>query len=142
MEREESRLEAYRRLAGVTSMQEVEDIRVEWEDRYGPVPEAAQALLTVARLRAECVRTGVREVTVTKGSGFGGPKVVARLSPIALPTSKTIRLERLYRGSVFKAEIGQLQLALRSTATVVQDVLAAFADLLPLDDYNPVNGGG
>jgi transcription-repair coupling factor (superfamily II helicase) len=142
VEREESRLEAYRRLAGVTSMQEVEDIRVEWEDRYGPVPEAAQALLTVARLRAECVRTGVREVTVTKGSGFGGPKVVARISPIALPTSKTIRLERLYRGSVFKAEIGQLQLALRSTATVVDDVLAAFADLLPPDDYDPANGRG
>ena len=142
VEREESRLEAYRRLAAVTSLQEVDDIRIEWEDRYGPVPEPALALLTVARLRAECVRTGVREVTVTKGSGFGGPKVVARLSPISLPTSKTIRLERLYRGSVFKSEIGQLQLALRSTATVVDDVIAALTDLLPPDDYEPPKSRG
>ncbi len=33
---------------------EVDDIRAEWEDRYGPVPAAAAALLDVARLRAEC----------------------------------------------------------------------------------------
>jgi transcription-repair coupling factor (superfamily II helicase) len=131
VEREESRLEAYRRLAAVTSQQEVDDIRLEWEDRYGPVPEPAVALLTVARLRAECVRTGVRDITVTKGSGFGGPKVVARISPIALPTSKTIRLERIYKGSVYKSELGQLQLALRSTATVAEDLIAALIDLIP-----------
>ena len=131
VEREESRLEAYRRLAVVSSQQEVDDIRAEWEDRYGPVPEPALALLTVARLRAECVRTGVRDITVTKGSGFGGPKLVARISPIALPTSKTIRLERIYKGSVYKSELGQLQLALRSTATVVEDLIAALVDLVP-----------
>ena len=131
VEREESRLEAYRRLAVVSSPQEVDDIRAEWEDRYGPVPEPALALLTVARLRSECVRTGLRDITVTKGSGFGGPKLVARISPIALPTSKTIRLERIYKGSVYKAELGQLQLALRSGATVVEDLIAALVDLIP-----------
>jgi transcription-repair coupling factor (superfamily II helicase) len=134
VEREESRLEAYRRLATVTSQQEVEDIRSEWEDRYGPVPEPAEALLTVARLRAECVRTGVRDITVTKGSGFGGPKMLARIAPIALLTSKVIRLERLYRGSVYKAELGQLQLALSSPATVVDDLVAALIDLVPPDE--------
>ena len=36
--REDLRLEAYRRLAAVTSTSEVDDIRSEWEDRYGPVP--------------------------------------------------------------------------------------------------------
>ena len=134
VEREESRLDAYRRLAAVTSLGEVDDIRAEWEDRYGPIPVPAEALLTVARLRAECVRTGIREVTVTKGSGFGSPKLVARISPIALPASKVIRLERLYRGSVHKAEIGQLQLALRSSATVVDEIVSALADLLPPPD--------
>jgi transcription-repair coupling factor (superfamily II helicase) len=33
--KEELRLEAYRRLAGVTTEAEVDDIRAEWEDRYG-----------------------------------------------------------------------------------------------------------
>ena len=36
--KEELRLEAYRRLAGVTTPAEVDDIRAEWEDRYGPLP--------------------------------------------------------------------------------------------------------
>src|SRR5580765_958338 len=65
--KEELRLEAYRRLAAVTSEREVDDIRAEWEDRYGPVPQPAVALLEVARLRAECARLGIREVNVTKG---------------------------------------------------------------------------
>jgi transcription-repair coupling factor (superfamily II helicase) len=40
VEKEELRLEAYRRLAAVTSAAEVDDIRAEWEDRYGPLPGA------------------------------------------------------------------------------------------------------
>ena len=42
---------------------EVDDIASEWLDRYGPPPEAAVALLSIARLRAQCVRTGVREIS-------------------------------------------------------------------------------
>ncbi|MEI8239816.1 MAG: transcription-repair coupling factor, partial [Actinomycetota bacterium] len=37
VQKEELRLEAYRRLAAVTTQAEVDDIRTEWEDRYGPV---------------------------------------------------------------------------------------------------------
>src|SRR5204863_6352345 len=53
--KEELRLEAYRRLAAVTTKEEVDDIQAEWLDRYGPVPPSAEALLAVARLRAACV---------------------------------------------------------------------------------------
>ena len=73
--KEELRLEAYRRLAAVTTHAEVDDIRAEWEDRYGPVPEPAEALLTVARLRAECHRIGIRDVSITGTQ--------ARLAPLA-----------------------------------------------------------
>ena len=41
VEREELRLEAYRRLAAVTTQAEVDDVEAEWLDRYGPVPPAA-----------------------------------------------------------------------------------------------------
>ena len=134
VEREDLRLEAYRRLAAVTTEAEVDDIRTEWIDRYGPVPAPADVLLHVARLRAECVRIGVKEISVTKGSGFGGPKLLARISPLQLRTSATIRLDRLYRGSLYKAEQGQLQLALGSTATMVDDLVAALIDLIPPED--------
>src|SRR6185369_3796819 len=49
---------AYLRLAAVTDPADVEDVRAEWEDRYGPPPPPAEALLAAARLRAECVRLG------------------------------------------------------------------------------------
>jgi transcription-repair coupling factor (superfamily II helicase) len=124
--KEELRLEAYRRLAAVTEHAEVDDIGAEWADRYGPLPDEAAALLEVARLRVECVRTGVREVNVTKGPAFGGDAFTARLSPLELPQSKLVRLERLYRGAVLKEDIGQLQVPLSEG----DDLASHLADLL------------
>ena len=71
--KEESRLEAYRRLAAVTTATEVDDIRTEWEDRYGPVPPPAAALLTVGYLRAECHRLGLRDVSIASSQARLGP---------------------------------------------------------------------
>jgi len=139
--KEELRLEAYRRLAAVTSMAEVDDIRAEWVDRYGPVPPEAEALLEVARLRAECSRTGVREVTVTKGPGFGGPRYIARLAPVTLPTSKVIRLKRLYKDTVYKEDSGQLQLPVKAAAESAATVIAALRELIPEPEADPVAAG-
>jgi transcription-repair coupling factor (superfamily II helicase) len=100
--REDLRLEAYRRLAAVTTPGEVDDIANEWLDRYGPLPEEAEALLRIGRLRAECARVGVRNVTVTKGPAFGGPAFTARLLPLTLATSKAIRLQRLFPKAILK----------------------------------------
>ena len=102
--KEELRLEAYRRLAEVTSQAEVDDIRAEWEDRYGPVPDEAARLLDVARLRAEAHRIGAREINVTKGPAFGGPAWTARVSPLRLKASQTVRLARLFKGAVYKED--------------------------------------
>jgi len=98
--KEELRLEAYRRLAAVTTQAAVDDIATEWADRYGPPPPPAEALLRVARLRAEAVRTGLRELTVAKD--------VARLSPLTLKASQRIRLQRLFPKAVYKEDIEQL----------------------------------
>src|SRR4051812_10481684 len=102
VQKEELRLEAYRRLAAVTTDGEVADIRAEWEDRYGPLPPQAEQLLAVGRLRAECARVGVRELTVVKPDGFGGKPSTARLAPLALKTSQQIRLKRLHPTAVYK----------------------------------------
>ena len=117
--REDLRLEAYRRLATVSTPEEVEDIRTEWVDRYGPVPPTAEALLNVGRLRAEAVRTGVREITVAKDVG--------RISPIKLKTSQSIRLTRLFPKAIYKEEIGQIILPVPPRTDPV-DYLLAFLD--------------
>ncbi|MCI3948665.1 MAG: mfd, partial [Acidimicrobiales bacterium] len=130
--KEELRLEAYRRLATVTTQSEVDDIRAEWEDRYGPPPPPAEALLRVAALRAECVRTGVREVAVTPNRT--GPGSVARIAPLSLRTSATIRLRRVARDAVYKEELRQLVVPLprgSDVATVLRELLT---ELVPAEE--------
>ncbi len=92
--RDDVRMEAYRRLAAVTAPSDVNDIRDEWLDRYGPIPPTAEALLAVARFRAECVRLGLRSVTVQRGT--------ARLVGLTLKESQKVRLRRLAAKAVAK----------------------------------------
>jgi transcription-repair coupling factor (superfamily II helicase) len=135
--KEELRLEAYRRLAAVTTDTEVEDIRIEWEDRYGPLPPEAEALLQVARLRAESARTGIREVTVVTPSGYGGQPSTARLSPVVLKTSQTIRLKRLHPTAVYKEAERLLVLKVPAREHPADWLVAALRDLLPIEAPAP-----
>jgi transcription-repair coupling factor (superfamily II helicase) len=131
VEKEEQRMEAYRRLASVTRDDEVDDIRREWEDRFGPVPEAAEALLRVARLRAACASRGITEVVVQKGPGFGGPAWNAKVAPVELPTSKRLRLERLYKKAVLKEQLRELHLPLVK-GDPAELLLAALEEIVPV----------
>jgi transcription-repair coupling factor (superfamily II helicase) len=133
---EAQRLEAYRRLAAVHTDGEVADIRAEWEDRYGPVPPEAERLLEVARLRSECHRLGIRDVVVVKGSGFGGPALVAKLGPVQLKVSQELRLQRLSKHTVWKPteygpEGGQVQVGLMRRSDVAADLVRFLRELFP-----------
>ncbi|HLH99716.1 MAG TPA: transcription-repair coupling factor [Acidimicrobiales bacterium] len=131
--REDLRLEAYRRLATVTTHAEVDDIRDEWVDRYGPLPEPAAALLEIGHLRAECARTGVREVAVVASGGgaLGGAKYTARLQPLALKASQRVRLSRLWPKAVYKEDAGQLVVPLPASADLAADLAGLLAGLVP-----------
>jgi len=109
VEREDLRLEAYRRLATLTTHEEVEDVRAEWQDRYGPLPAPAESLLSIAHLRAECARLGVREVSVVSGGTSAPPgSLVARISPMRLKASERVRLSRIWPRAVYKEDQSQL----------------------------------
>ncbi|MGI9032698.1 MAG: transcription-repair coupling factor [Acidimicrobiales bacterium] len=121
--REEQRLEAYRRLAAVSTQAEVDDVAAEWADRYGLPPPTAAALLGVGRLRAECARTGVREVTVARG--------VARMGPLVLRTSAQIRLQRIAPRAVWKQDVAQLVVPLAPGADPVEAAMTLLRELVP-----------
>jgi transcription-repair coupling factor (superfamily II helicase) len=91
---QESRLEAYRRLAAATTHDDVDDVVAEWEDRYGSLPRRADALVEVARLRAEALRVGISEVVASRRD--------VRLTPVALKASEEVRLERLRPGALLR----------------------------------------
>jgi transcription-repair coupling factor (superfamily II helicase) len=135
VQREDLRLEAYRRLATLTSQEEVDDIESEWTDRYGPLPGPAQALLSIAHLRAECARLGIREIAVVTGgigTPFGG--FTARVSPLALRASAQVRLGRLWPKAVYKEDQAQLVGPLRKVddpARALVDMLRALVPIIP-----------
>jgi len=98
--RDDVRMEAYRRLAAVTDLRDVDDVRAEWEDRYGPPPPPAEALLAIARLRVECVRLGIRSLTLAQR--------VVRIRGLELKASQQVRLNRFAPGS--KAGAGEIMI--------------------------------
>jgi transcription-repair coupling factor (superfamily II helicase) len=128
--RDDVRMEAYRRLAAVSTPADVDDIRDEWQDRYGPPPAPAAALLDVARLRAECVRTGVRSLSVQRG--------VARLTGLELRESQKIRLRRLVPGAVAKSD-GEVAIPVSASGAAVSSALVdVLGELIPADEASPV----
>ncbi len=134
VEKEELRLEAYRRLAAVTTEAEVDDIRSEWEDRYGPVPDEAVALLEVARLRAEAARLDIRELNVVKVTGIGAAVWTARMSPVKLKVSEEVRLKRLVPKGLYKADMGQLVVPVKGGRQVAADLVDLLSTLFPVKE--------
>ena len=90
--------------------------------------------MAIARLRVECLRIGITELAMAKGPGFGGPNYVAKMSPVRMRMSKAVRLDRLYKGSLYKEEQKQLHLALKSKADAPQYLVQTLIDLFPVED--------
>jgi len=95
---QELRLEAYRRLAGTSTHPEVDDVATEWEDRFGPLPPAALALVELARLRVDALRVGLEEMVKLRHE--------IRMGPVDLKPSQEVRLKRLQPRAVLRASEG------------------------------------
>ena len=98
------RLEAYRRLAGADEAA-ITSVVEELTDRYGPLPEPAQRLIAVARLRLLCRHYGVTEVAAT-GTGSA---TTLRVTPLMLQDSAQVRLKRLYPAAGYRATTSTVQ---------------------------------
>jgi transcription-repair coupling factor (superfamily II helicase) len=61
---EDAKLELYRRLARATELGDIQRLREELRDRFGPLPDAADRLLTVSELQVLGARLGVQAVIV------------------------------------------------------------------------------
>ena len=97
---ERLRLEAYRALASATTDEMVDAVRAELIDRYGPVPPSVENLLAVARFKVLCRRYGVTEVSMQGNT--------VRFSPLDLPESAQLRVQRLFDKAHFKPAVGTL----------------------------------
>ena len=94
---ERLRLEAYTRIAAIDSEDDVAEVQDELIDRYGPLPEPVRSLLSVARLRARARRAGLTDI-IQQGTFI-------RFSPVELPDSRQVRVQRLYPKTVLKPAV-------------------------------------
>jgi len=61
------RLQLYRRLAGLTTLEAVAEISQEFADRFGPVPEEVENLLYVVGVKVRAVNAGVEAIGLEEG---------------------------------------------------------------------------
>jgi transcription-repair coupling factor (superfamily II helicase) len=94
---ERLRLEAYTRIAAIDSVDDIAAVRDELADRYGPPPTPVLNLLAVARLRARARRAGLTDIA-QQGNHV-------RFSPVELPESREVRVQRLYPRTLLKPAV-------------------------------------
>lgn len=130
VEADDARLEAYRRLAGVRSGEELADLRLEWEDRYGALPGEAEGLLELASLKILCLAHHITSVVVLPAKVGVRSKPVVRISPLTPSLPQQLRIRRTYGSGAYQEETKEFR-AERSTSDVTPAALASLiADLV------------
>ncbi len=107
---ERLRLEAYRKIAEVAGEDGLDAIRAELKDRYGPLPEPVERLLSVARFRILARQAHLTEVTA-QGNHI-------RFGPVDLPESAQLRLKRLYPATLVKPTVHSILVPRPATARI------------------------
>jgi len=127
VEADDARLEAYRRLAALTTLAELDDLRDEWLDRYGPLPAAATGLLELAALRLDCVAAGVSAVVVMPARVGIRSAPVVRVSPVTLSVSQQVRLRRRHGSRAYDEAQSEVRVELAPDAVsprALRDLMA------------------
>jgi transcription-repair coupling factor (superfamily II helicase) len=132
VEADDARLEAYRRLAGVTTQEELEDLRMEWIDRYGALPPSALGLLELAQLRLVALEYGVTSVIVMPARVGVRSRPIVRFGPVSLALSQQMRVRRAYGSSAynestheFRVERAPSEITPAAITALMHDVHAA-----------------
>jgi len=129
VEAEDARLEAYRRLSSITTLEEMRDLRDEWLDRYGAMPPAAQGLLDLGELRVRCLGLGIRSLQVLPIKVGIRSKPLLKASPVTLSMSQQMRLRRRFGSGGFNDETRELKIELAPDQASAPGIVALFEEL-------------
>ena len=100
---EQAKIEVHRRVAGALEVADVEGLRAELEDRFGPVPEELETLLALQRARIKFGQAGARTVS------FRGDRLA--VVPIELDSARARRLREELPEALY--ESGRSQVSVR-----------------------------
>jgi transcription-repair coupling factor (superfamily II helicase) len=97
---EQAKIEVHRRVAGALEVADVERLREELEDRFGPVPEPVENLLALQRARIKFGQAGARTVS------FRGDRLA--VVPIELDSTRARRLREELPDALYEASRSQV----------------------------------
>ncbi len=100
---EQAKIDVHRRIAGALEVADVEQLREELEDRFGPVPEPLENLLSLQRARIKFGEAGARTVS------FHGDRLA--VVPIQLDSRRAKRLREELPDALY--ESGKAQMSMR-----------------------------
>jgi transcription-repair coupling factor (superfamily II helicase) len=117
---EQAKIDIHRRIAQAREVADVEALREELEDRFGPVPEPLANLLALQRARIKLGQAGARSVTFRRGR--------LAIVPIELDSQRARALREQLPEALY--ESGRSQVSLR----VPEDPAARFPAVLAAAD--------
>ncbi len=129
VEADDARLEAYRRLAGVSGQAELDDLALEWVDRYGALPEPTKGLLDLAQLRLTCLAYAVTSVAVLPARMGVRSKPVLKMGPLTLTLSQQLRLRRTYGSSAYNESTKEFRVELAASQTTPRAITLLIEEL-------------
>jgi transcription-repair coupling factor (superfamily II helicase) len=100
---EQAKIEVHRRIAGAFEVADVERLREELQDRFGPVPEPLENLLALQRARIKFGQAGVRTVS------FRADRLA--VTPVELDSVRAKRLHEQLPEALY--ESGRSQVSVR-----------------------------
>jgi transcription-repair coupling factor (superfamily II helicase) len=100
---EQAKIEVHRRIAAAVEVADVEHLRADLEDRFGPVPEPLENLLALQRARIKFGQAGARTVS------FHGDRLA--VVPIELDSARARRLREELPEALY--ESGRSQVSMR-----------------------------
>jgi transcription-repair coupling factor (superfamily II helicase) len=99
---EQAKIEVHRRVAGALEVADVERLREELVDRFGPVPEPLENLLALQRARIKFGEAGAQTVS------FKGDRLA--VVPIELNSVRAKRLREELPGALYESGLSQVSL--------------------------------
>jgi len=123
VEADDARLEAYRRLAGIGTIDELADLKGEWIDRYGALPAPTVGLLELAELKLVCLGFDVTSVVVMPAKVGVRSKPILKIGPLTLSLSQQLRLRRGYGSHAYNEATKELRLELLPSGVTPRAIL-------------------
>ncbi|HEY2719044.1 MAG TPA: transcription-repair coupling factor [Solirubrobacteraceae bacterium] len=119
---EQAKIDVHRRVAGALEVADVEQLREELEDRFGPVPEPLENLLALQRARIKFGQAGARTVS------FHGDRLA--VVPIQLDSRRAKRLREELPDALYEAGRAQMSMRVAKDASERFPSVVRAADVL------------